>query len=79
MFIPFRNSLAVQWLGLQAFTAGATGSIPGQGIKIPQAARRGQKKKFIPFKFSKEEGLGNMKWPECEGLVLSKACDSGLS
>ena len=28
------NSLAVQWLGLQAFTAEDTGSIPGWGTKI---------------------------------------------
>ena len=27
----------VQWLELQAFTAKGPGSIPGQGIKIPQA------------------------------------------
>jgi len=36
------DSLAVQWLGLGAFTAGALGSIPGWGTKIPQAARLGQ-------------------------------------
>ena len=33
------NSLAVQRLGLCASTAGGTGSIPGRGTKIPQAAR----------------------------------------
>ena len=33
------NSLAVQWLGLRTFTAKGPGSIPGQGIKIPQAVR----------------------------------------
>ena len=27
----------VQWLRLHAFTAGGTGSIPGQGTKIPYA------------------------------------------
>ena len=37
------NSLAVQWLGLCAFTAKGLGSIPGQGTKIPQATRCGQK------------------------------------
>ena len=31
------NSLAVQWLGLCALTAGGTGSIPDGGIKILQA------------------------------------------
>ena len=39
------NSLAVQWLGLCAFTAEGTGSIPGWGTKMPQAAQCGQKKK----------------------------------
>ena len=29
------TSLAVQWLGLGAFTAGAPGLIPGRGTKIP--------------------------------------------
>ena len=39
------NSPAVQWLGLRAFTAEGSGSIPGQGTNIPQVARQGQKKK----------------------------------
>ena len=34
------NSLVVQWLGLSAFTAKGTGSIPGQGTKIPQATHQ---------------------------------------
>ena len=33
----YENSLAVQWLGLCAFTAEGAGSFPGQGTKIPQA------------------------------------------
>ena len=33
------NTLAVQWLGLQAFTAEGAGTIPGWGTKIPQARR----------------------------------------
>ena len=37
------NSLAV--LPLHASTAGGTGSIPGQGTKIPQVLHHGQKKK----------------------------------
>ena len=41
------NSLVVQWLGLASFTTMARGSIPGQGIKILQAMRHGQKKKSI--------------------------------
>ena len=39
------NSLAVQWLGLWASTAGGTGSIPGQGTNMPHAMRHSQKKK----------------------------------
>ena len=30
--------LVVQWLGLRAFTADGTSSIPGHGTKIPQAS-----------------------------------------
>ena len=30
------NSLAAHWLGLRAFTAKGTGSIPDWGTKIPQ-------------------------------------------
>ena len=37
------NSLAVLWLGLGILTAGALGSIPGQGTKIPQTVWCGQK------------------------------------
>ena len=37
------TSLVIQWLRLHASTAGATGSIPGQGTKIPHAAQCGQK------------------------------------
>ena len=35
------NSLAGQWLGQRALTAEGAGSIPGQGAKILQAARKG--------------------------------------
>ena len=38
------NSLAVQWLGLCAFTAEGLGSFPGQETKMPQAVRHRQKK-----------------------------------
>ena len=34
--VSILTSLAVQWLGLHAFTRRGTGSIPGQGTKIPQ-------------------------------------------
>ena len=39
------TSLVVQWLRLWASNPGVVGSIPGQGIKIPQAAWGGQKKR----------------------------------
>ena len=39
------NSLAVQWLGLHAFTAEGLGSVPGGGAKMPQAAQYSQKKR----------------------------------
>ena len=32
------NSLVVQWLGLHTFIARGTGSISGQGTKVPHAA-----------------------------------------
>ena len=35
--------MAVQWLGLCAFTAEGLGSIPGQGTKIPQAKKKEKK------------------------------------
>ena len=37
------TSLVVQWLGLQASSAGGSGSIPGWGPKIPHAMWHGQK------------------------------------
>ena len=44
------NSLVVQLLRLCAPNAGGMGSIPGQGTKIPHAARRGQKKKINKYR-----------------------------
>ena len=38
------TSLAVQWLGLCAFTAEGAGSIPGWGTKVLQATWHGHKK-----------------------------------
>ena len=38
------NSLAVQWLGVHAFTAEGPGSIPGLGTKILRATQCSQKK-----------------------------------
>ena len=45
---PLGNSLMVHWLGLRASITVGWGSIPGQGMKIPQAIWHGQKKKFHP-------------------------------
>ena len=39
------TSLVVQWLRLHASMAGGVGSIPGQGTKIPHAARPKNKNK----------------------------------
>ena len=39
------TSLVVQWLRLCAPNAGGTGSIPGQGTKIPHATRHSPKEK----------------------------------
>ena len=41
------NSLAVQWLELCISTTGSSGSIPGQGTKIPQATRPKKKGEWI--------------------------------
>ena len=43
----------VQWSGLSTFTAEGPGSIPGWGIKIPQATYFGQKKKNKRWKTRK--------------------------
>ena len=45
------NSPVVQWLGLFAFTAESTGSIPSQRTKIPHATRCGQNKTKKSTKF----------------------------
>ena len=39
-----KDSPGVQWLRLYASTAGGTGSILGQGNKIPHAAQHDQRK-----------------------------------
>ena len=43
-YMSLGNSLAVQWLGLHAFTVEGESSISGQDTKIPQASRCSQKK-----------------------------------
>ena len=39
----FRDSLALQWLGISTFTTRDQGSIPGLKTKIPQILWCGQK------------------------------------
>ena len=54
------TSLAAQWLGLQASTAGGTGKIPGQGTRILQAAPwRSQKKQKQKTKNEYRKQRGN--------------------
>ena len=38
--VSYRGVPVVQWLRLSTSNAGAAGSIPGQGTKIPHAAQR---------------------------------------
>ena len=47
----------VQWLGLLAFAAKGLGLIPGQGTKIPQAARHSQREKKKKKKESRVQVL----------------------
>ena len=61
--------MAVQWLGLHASTAGGTGSIPGQGTKIPHALWHDQKQNRKGKKANKisenKSAQGDTK-PNCE-------------
>ena len=52
-----KNSLVVQRLGLQPSTAEGTGSIPGQGTKIPQVTRHSQKKRCHTYQGRKVKCL----------------------
>ena len=60
------TSLVVQWLGLGAFTAKGTSSIPGQGTKIPPDVPKKKKKKDswrqIPGGCSYEMIPENVEW-----------------
>ena len=51
------NSLAVQWLGLQASTPWGAGSIPSCGTKIPHAVRCGLNKQTNKNKNKKKKYL----------------------
>ena len=63
------DSLAVQWLGLHASTAGGMGLIPGRGTKIPQTVPHGQNK--IKYKIKERKGLD--RYREEEKLKLGEA------
>ena len=61
------NSLAVQWLGLCIFTDEDTGSISGQGTKIPQARKCSWKKK--------KKDVRKCLWGTCTtGLTFLQFC-----
>ena len=47
LIVELGTSLVVQWLRLHTPNAGATGSIPGWGTKIPQATWQKKKKKIV--------------------------------
>ena len=49
------NNLAVQWLGLHAFTAKGTGSTPGWGTEIPEAAQCSKTNKKTHYKTLKRK------------------------
>ena len=52
------SSLEVQWLLFHAFTAGGTGSLPGQVTKIPHAVLCGPQKIIKKKKKKKEYATG---------------------
>ena len=59
------NSLAVQWLGLRASSAGGTGSITGWETKIPHATWHGQKRSQLRMQmWTPSQGSA----PLCAGL-----------
>ena len=61
------KSLAVQWLGLGAFTVTGRGSIPGWGTKIPQAVWLSQRKKTVIYNFRRTH---DAKYSSCSEYVL---------
>ena len=70
------NSLAVQWLGFWAFTAGGPGSIPVWGNKFLRAAQCGQKEQKkehgeLALVDSIESWVGNEQMQTFYGVHLS--------
>ena len=64
--------MAVKWLGLQASTAGGTGSIPARGTKISQALWHHQKKK----KKKEDEGKKRQDYTT-RGILAEEASPEG--
>ena len=52
------NLLAVQWLRSHASSAGVSGSIPGQGTKIPHACHLAKKKKKVIYSWMLFKAMG---------------------
>ena len=65
-------SLAIQWLRLCASSAEGTGSIPGQGIKIPHVMRHSQRNFF-----KNEVGLQGIREPMAKWnahILFNRGC-----
>ena len=70
------SSLAVQWLGLRAFTAMALSSIPGQGTKIRQAEPCGQKKRKTKKNTQNTENTDSYIGSTVQNLVIDRRIHS---
>ena len=59
----------VQWLRLQASTAGGMGLIPRGGTRIPHALRHGQKKKIRLYEMLRCN-IVHFEWGKCKIVFL---------
>ena len=73
------TSLAVQWLGLSASTAEGTGSIPGQGTKIPYTIWRSQKKSSFKNNNKKQNKTLPSYLSSVVGCKLKAACPAKVT
>ena len=71
-----RNFLEVQGLRFQSSNVGSTGSIPGQGTKIPHAARPKKKKKTL---YACRDGRQFCKYIKNHWIVQVKASELCVS
>ena len=62
------NSLAVQWLGLYAFSARGACSIPGQGTKMPQEKGKKKEKKIAWTLSVQMTVVNNLQTTECKQM-----------